>query len=443
MVPVRPKVFLRYLTSTGWIASSGSEGIYHDYLRRFDVSTMMQIEEKRRNIKSLFSFHSTTMNATTAGPPPLPNPFTPMAFLPPDLAYQSTISVYLSVGTLSPSSQRLPPDVPPPNKDPKFGLRLIEVIYSSHELTTQRAQILQIDVLRICAVSRHIPEQVASHACRYDLLTLTNCLAAPLDIPCTRFSKVFTWLFAVSVPLTSLLFLFRVLAIFHENKLVRAFFCVMWLGVVAGVMTPTQGLIGTNIGPTKYCINVRLEAYITTAGLIPLVNDTLVFLAISWKLMRNTHMTPNPLRGNLSFRAFLRGDYLPAFSRGLLQDGQSTPVAVAHSSPPLLLSPAASSKSNELAHLPRSTHPPPAPLVVSSLSPGQRLGRGEFAPVVFAAELEKSPFATRSVTNNAPSCSLRGAEAQARSSPCDIGCRHGGHVGDSITQEREQCRPKN
>ena len=50
-----------------------------------------------------------------------------------------------------------------------------------------------------------------------------------------------------------------------------------------------QGIVGTNIGPTEYCTIASFQPYVSAATLIPLVNDTLVFLAISWRLMRNAH----------------------------------------------------------------------------------------------------------------------------------------------------------
>jgi len=37
---------------------------------------------------------------TTASVPQLPNPHTPMAFLPPELAYQVTIAMYILIGSL-------------------------------------------------------------------------------------------------------------------------------------------------------------------------------------------------------------------------------------------------------------------------------------------------------------------------------------------------------
>ncbi|CAA7262445.1 unnamed protein product [Cyclocybe aegerita] len=234
------------------------------------------------------------MNATTAPPPPLPNPFTPMAFLPPDLAYQYTISTYVYVGTLGVTI----------SMDLRLSLNYLVVVRYP---------------VRLPGLV-YLFSRMAALAC---ILSAVIYLTAPVGIPCRLFSKVVDWLFAVAVPSTSLLFLFRVLAIFDRNKFVCAFFSIMWLCVVAGAITPTQGLIGANIGPTKYCIYVKVEEYVGAAAIIPLVNDTLVFLAISWKLMRNAHTSAHPLRGNLSLRALLRGDYLPAFSRGLLQDGQA------------------------------------------------------------------------------------------------------------------------
>ncbi|CAA7262456.1 unnamed protein product [Cyclocybe aegerita] len=152
--------------------------------------------------------------------------------------------------------------------------------------------------------------------------TLTTVIysTAPVEISCYGLNKAVDSLFAVAVSSTSLLFLIRVLAIFHRNKIVKAFFCAMWLAVIAGVLTPVFGLTGDNIGPTKYCMNVSIESYVGAGAVIPLVNDTLIFLAISWKLMRNTYTT-NALRWDV--KVFFRGDYLPAFSRGLLQDGQA------------------------------------------------------------------------------------------------------------------------
>ncbi|CAA7262441.1 unnamed protein product [Cyclocybe aegerita] len=224
------------------------------------------------------------MNTTT----PLPNPFTPMAFLPPGTG----ISAH----------------------------RLHVYVWDILIHVRQDFRLVLRSPVRLPAVVYVLSRTLT--------LTFILCVGifqtAPHGIPCAIFDKVVEWLFAAAVPTTSLLFLFRVLAIFGWNKFVCVFFSLMWLCVVAGVVAPTQGLTAENIGPTKYCIHAKAETYIGVAGVVPLVNDTLVFLAISWKLMRNAHInSADPrLRGNVSLRAFLRGDYLPAFSRGLLQDEQ-------------------------------------------------------------------------------------------------------------------------
>jgi len=93
----------------------------------------------------------------------------------------------------------------------------------------------------------------------------------------------------------------------------------MWLAVLGGCITVTRGVTGINIGPLDYCLNAALEDYVSAAAIIPLVNDTLVFLAISYRLMTNTHVEFNIKSG---VKTLVFGEYLPAFSKTLFQDGQ-------------------------------------------------------------------------------------------------------------------------
>lgn len=118
---------------------------------------------------------------------------------------------------------------------------------------------------------------------------------------------------------TASLFFFRVRAVFDGNRWVVGFFVFMWLAVVAGMLTVTAGVTGAAIGDTKYCLNSKVESYVGAASIIPLVNDTLVFLTITYRLVTNSHMEYTLKDG---FRTLVFGDYLPAFSRALLQDGQ-------------------------------------------------------------------------------------------------------------------------
>lgn len=127
-------------------------------------------------------------------------------------------------------------------------------------------------------------------------------------------------MYTVALASNTLLFFFRVRAIYDRNLYVTLFFGFLWLSVIAGALTTTQGIKVVELPPTTYCIGAGLQPYVGAAIIIPLVNDTLVFLAISWRLMRNSHIEDSFKNG---FRAFAFGKFMPAFSRGLLQDGQA------------------------------------------------------------------------------------------------------------------------
>ncbi|CAA7262452.1 unnamed protein product [Cyclocybe aegerita] len=246
----------------------------------------------RREDETDLSGQANTMDSTPGSSDVL-NPLTPMAFLEPKLANQNMISTYVYVGSLS--------------------VLLWDVLSN-----------LRKDLPLVFRLPVRLPGVVFGLS-RLSALVFMFCSAifqtAAIDIPCKRYGMIVDWLFAVVVPMTSLLFLIRIYAIFNGNRRVRTFFTVMWLAVFAGSLTPGLGLTAANIGPTKYCKQVNVESYVAAAAVIPLVNDTLVFLAISWKLMKNAHLELHPMR-RTGFRVFFRGDYLPSFSRGLLQDGQ-------------------------------------------------------------------------------------------------------------------------
>ncbi|CAA7262454.1 unnamed protein product [Cyclocybe aegerita] len=215
-----------------------------------------------------------------------------MAFLPEQLAVQVTISTYILVGTSG-----------------ALVWNILSNIHSDFHLLVRYP-------IKLPTIAYFFSRLAALG---YVVLS-TTFETAPISGPCFNFNKGVDWMFAIAMSSTSFLFLIRVLAIFHRHKYVRAFFILMWLGVVAGVLTATQGVIGGSIGPTEYCMVSQAKPYVGAAVVVPLVNDTLVFLAISWKLMGNTCVENPTLKSEL--RAFFRGNYLPALSRGLLKDGQ-------------------------------------------------------------------------------------------------------------------------
>lgn len=142
--------------------------------------------------------------------------------------------------------------------------------------------------------------------------------AAPLP-NCEVVKKTICVLYHVAFSSTSLLFFLRVRAVFKENKyIVICFFC-LWLSVLGGSLTIATLGDAVHLGPTRYCRAINVKAYAIAAPITFAVNDTFVFLAISWRLMTNS--MPDH-KDKISFKSVILGEYLPAFSRALLNDGQ-------------------------------------------------------------------------------------------------------------------------
>jgi hypothetical protein len=123
----------------------------------------------------------------------------------------------------------------------------------------------------------------------------------------------------ICVPATSLLFFLRVRAVFNRSKYVIWFFSFMWLAVLGAVLILPQGVFATRIGSTRYCATKTLKPFVMVGIIVPLVNDTLVLLAVTVGLAMNTYPEPTLKQG---IRIVMYGDYLPAFSRAMLRDNQ-------------------------------------------------------------------------------------------------------------------------
>uniref|UniRef100_A0A8H7XX67 Uncharacterized protein n=1 Tax=Psilocybe cubensis TaxID=181762 RepID=A0A8H7XX67_PSICU len=151
--------------------------------------------------------------------------------------------------------------------------------------------------------------------------------AAPIQA-CSQYVLAVHILMAGSIGTTSLLFLIRVRAIYEASPRVTAFFALSWLAVLGCFIFTLQGLEAypesNPSGTLVYCATGRISPYIALDFVMPLVHDTLVFLAISWRLATNT-LYNNANRDSIikqGVRAMVFGHYMPAFSRALLQDGQ-------------------------------------------------------------------------------------------------------------------------
>lgn len=122
---------------------------------------------------------------------------------------------------------------------------------------------------------------------------------------------------AVAFALNSLLFLFRIYAIFYDHKLVKAFFSVLWFGVLACSVSTPFALSAAHIGTTKSCLIVGTAQYASASFVAVAVNDTLVCVAITAHIMLHF---PAP-RGMSRIKAVLSGKGMGHTTRMLLRGG--------------------------------------------------------------------------------------------------------------------------
>jgi len=143
---------------------------------------------------------------------------------------------------------------------------------------------------------------------------------------------------------TSLLFLYRVRAVYSQSEIVRGFFNLLWVVMVgSSVLVPlslegevspypsAQGKLRTqylgsifsaclqHLGPTNRCIQTGIHTFGYTTTIINAVNDTLVFIAISYQIIAYTTYGDN---WRARARSFYTAGGLPRMSKALLQGGQ-------------------------------------------------------------------------------------------------------------------------
>src|SRR6266571_5538512 len=140
-------------------------------------------------------------------------------------------------------------------------------------------------------------------------------LAAPIG-NCDYIRRV-SFLYAVALPFTVLLLVFRVVALYANNKYAVAFFGLSWLAFVANSIVVSMGVVGKQIGNTPYCLENKLQTQSILSAIGPIVHDTLIFMATAWAFMKNSY-TETTMEN--SFDIMVLGRHLPAFSKSLLRD---------------------------------------------------------------------------------------------------------------------------
>jgi hypothetical protein len=146
-------------------------------------------------------------------------------------------------------------------------------------------------------------------------------LAYPLRACNTAF-VAFSAFFPIGTSGSALLWLFRLRAIYGGNRIVTFIFGSLWLALVgASVTLPIAGVITTSLENPPGCLVVRSKKYDGAFGIILTVYDTLVFLAISYRLASIFPKTEQQTQWE-QIKALFSGSNLPAFSKTLFTDGQ-------------------------------------------------------------------------------------------------------------------------
>ncbi|TFK38670.1 hypothetical protein BDQ12DRAFT_683148 [Crucibulum laeve] len=220
----------------------------------------------------------------------LPNPLTPLAFLPPTLANQFEVSRYMYAITL--------------------GIYLWDIalnLGNDYKLLFQHKILLPTVIYYL---SRAVTLAYILTSFIFQVGHVDDCQALVVSLGICNL---------LSTSGTAMLFLMRIQAIYHRNKGVRMIFIFLWVAVTAGSIVVPVGVSGAHIGPTQQCINTRVASYTEVSAILPMINDTAIFLAISYKIL-SVSMGDESLKNRA--RTFFGRGSLPLVSRLLLQSGQ-------------------------------------------------------------------------------------------------------------------------
>ncbi|KIK54011.1 hypothetical protein GYMLUDRAFT_264861 [Collybiopsis luxurians FD-317 M1] len=217
------------------------------------------------------------------------SPAIPFHLLPPEIAYQCQIDTYIVAGTLA--------------------IFIWDVLSNLSDDWRLFRPTKNNFVLAAYVISRI--SSLAYVAGRMVEMTypVGNCKLMDTIIGC---------FFPAGIAGSCVLFFLRARAIYRSQKYMVALFAFLWVSVLAACLTIPFGTSALNIGDTPYCINIFFKGFTAASVIVPTIYDTVIFLAISYKLMSNSRS----LAPDQSFRDRILGTNLPGFSRAMLQNGQ-------------------------------------------------------------------------------------------------------------------------
>ncbi|KAF7373809.1 hypothetical protein MSAN_00592600 [Mycena sanguinolenta] len=214
------------------------------------------------------------------------NPSTPLAFLPPALADQVEVLRYLFAATLGAYVW-----------DIALNLGNDYALLFKHKLRFPTIVAFTLAFVLTSFI--------------YSVAPVQNCNALAVG---------YSVCFVLSQTSTAMLFFLRVTAVWQPSKVAFAVFSILWIAVVGAGITVPLGVRGTHIGPTAQCIMTAVTADTQVAVIMPLINDTAIFFAITYRILANTIADSPVARLRVFFGG--TGPGLSALSQALLQSGQ-------------------------------------------------------------------------------------------------------------------------
>ncbi|KZP25245.1 hypothetical protein FIBSPDRAFT_950607 [Athelia psychrophila] len=217
------------------------------------------------------------------------NLFTPMVYLPPKQAYLHQLTAYIYVASLVVLAWDWLMSIP--------------------------------DKYQILSTGRISKSKIAYISAR--LCTLRFCLvmvvfqATPVG-NCQTMVHMVDIFFILSTSTNNLL-LIRVCTVYGKSRSVTAFFGFWYLTVLGTSSASPWAMDAAHLGPTKLCVYIKVQPWVSSATVCNAINGTLVFLAISY------HVSSRSIdeTGTCSAaQRFLRSDGPPRVLKDLLHQGQ-------------------------------------------------------------------------------------------------------------------------
>ncbi|KAF7335950.1 hypothetical protein MSAN_02308400 [Mycena sanguinolenta] len=219
-----------------------------------------------------------------------PNPSTPLAFLPSALASQLEVSRYVYAATLGAYVWDIGLNL---GNDYalliKHRVRFPTIIYFLSRAFTL-AYILGCFVLQVAPVKN----------CNSMSLALAIC-------------------FVLSQSATAMLFFLRVTAVWYPSKIAYVVFSILWIALLAAGIPTTIEVRGEHIGPTEQCIAMAVPVNTEVVIIIPMINNTAIFLAINYRILAHTIVADSSVA---RLRVLFGGKGLFRISEALLRSGQ-------------------------------------------------------------------------------------------------------------------------